>query len=87
MAGGVPFFMGKVLHYSKNLTPHEDGMGNWTKEMFIQRFRLATKPFPVAEEENSEMNWVEFSGMSDEDLGAIWDYLATPGAEGTHFAG
>jgi hypothetical protein len=45
--------------------------------MFIQRFRLATKPFPVAEEENSEMNWVEFSGMSDADLGAIWDYLQT----------
>jgi hypothetical protein len=29
----------------------------------------------VVEERNSEMNWVEFSGMTDEDLGAIWDYL------------
>ena len=33
--------------------------------------------FPVTEEKNSEMNWVEFSGMKDEDLGAIWDYLET----------
>jgi mono/diheme cytochrome c family protein len=75
MAGGLPFFMGREIHYSKNLTPHPDGLGEWTKEMFIQRFRLATEPFPVKEEENSEMNWVEFSGMSDDDLGAIWDYL------------
>jgi hypothetical protein len=77
MAGGVPFFMGRDMHYSKNLTPHPDGLGNWTKEQFIQRFRLYTEPFPVKEEDNSEMNWVEFSGMSDEDLGAIWDYLRT----------
>ena len=78
MAGGVPFFMGRDMHYSKNLTPHPDGMGLWTKEMFIGRFRLHTEPFPLKnEEDNSEMNWVEFSGMSDEDLGAIWDYLMT----------
>ena len=87
MAGGVPFFMGTELHYSKNLTPHEDGMGNWTKEMFIQRFRVTTKPFPVREEDNSEMNWVEFSGMSDADLGAIWDYLQTLEAKETILLG
>lgn len=76
-SGGVPFFMGKDMHYSKNLTPHPDGMGNWTKEIFIGRFRLHTKPFPVVEEGNSEMNWVAFSGMSDQDLGAVWDFLQT----------
>jgi mono/diheme cytochrome c family protein len=75
MSGGVPFFMGKEMHYSKNLTPHPTGLGSWTKEMFIGRFRLHTEPFPVVEERNSEMNWVEFSGMTDADLGAIWDYL------------
>jgi hypothetical protein len=77
MSGGVPFFMGTEMHYSKNLTSHPDGLGNWTKELFIARFRVTTKPFPVKEEDNSEMNWVEFSGISDEDLGAIWDYLQT----------
>lgn len=77
MSGGVPFFMGTEMHYSKNLTPHPDGLGNWTKELFIARFRVATEPFPVREEDNSEMNWVEFSGMTDQDLGAIWDYLQT----------
>jgi cytochrome c553 len=77
MSGGVPFTMGTETHYSKNLTPHPTGLGGWTKELFIGRFRLHTEPFPVVEERNSEMNWVEFSGMTDEDLGAIWDYLRT----------
>lgn len=76
-SGGVPFTMGTRTQYSMNLTPHETGLGNWTKEQFIGRFRLHTEPFPVAEEDNSEMDWVAFSGMSDEDLGAIWDYLQT----------
>ncbi len=77
MSGGVPFIMGKRTQYSMNLTRHETGLGPWTKEMFVERFRLHTTPFPVTEEENSEMDWVAFSGMTDEDLGAIWDYLRT----------
>ena len=52
-------------------------MGGWTKDIFIARFRAHTEPFPVTEEENSEMDWVAFSGMTDEDLGAIWDFLQT----------
>jgi mono/diheme cytochrome c family protein len=78
MSGGVPFTMGTRTEYSKNLTPHPDGLGSWTKEAFIARFRVHTAPFPLErEEDNSEMDWVAFSGMSDEDLGAIWDYLQT----------
>lgn len=76
-SGGVPFVMGTHTQYSKNLTSHETGIGNWTREVFIARFRVHTAPFPVTEEQNSEMDWVAFSGMTDEDLGAIWDYLAT----------
>jgi hypothetical protein len=69
--------MGTRTQYSMNLTPHETGLGNWTKEQFVGRFRLHTEPFPVVEEDNSEMDWVAFSGMSDEDLGAIWDFFQT----------
>jgi hypothetical protein len=76
-SGGVPFVMGTRTQYSKNLTPHATGLGDWTKDMFIARFRLHTAPFPVTEEDNSEMDWVAFSGMTDEDLGAIWDFLRT----------
>jgi hypothetical protein len=75
LSGGVPFTMGTRTQYSKNLTPHPTGIGNWTQEDFIGRFRLHTAPFPVREEDNSEMDWVAFSGMTDADLGAIWDYL------------
>jgi mono/diheme cytochrome c family protein/cytochrome c2 len=78
MSGGVPFTMGTRTQYSMNLTPHETGLGTWTKERFIARFRLTPVPFPVSrEEENTEMDWAAFSGMTDEDLGAIWDYLQT----------
>jgi hypothetical protein len=76
-SGGVPFTMGTRTQYSKNLTPHLDGLGGWTKEAFIARFRAHTVPYPVTEEENSEMDWVAFSGMTDQDLGAIWDFLRT----------
>jgi hypothetical protein len=76
-SGGVPFTMGTRTQYSKNLTPHPTGLGDWTKEIFIARFRAHTAPFPVTEEENSEMDWVAFSGMTDQDLGAIWDFLRT----------
>ncbi len=76
-SGGVPFVMGTRTQYSMNLTPHPTGLGGWTMEDFIGRFRLHTAPYPVTEEENSEMDWVAFSGMTDEDLGAIWDFLRT----------
>jgi hypothetical protein len=76
-SGGVPFVMGTRTQYSMNLTPHLTGLGAWTKEMFLARFRLHEMPFPVTEEENSEMDWVAFSGMTDQDLGAIWDFLRT----------
>lgn len=78
MSGGVPFTMGTRTEYSKNLTPHPDGLGTWSRDSFIARFRVHTAPFPLdREEDNSEMDWVAFSGMRDEDLGAIWDYLRT----------
>ena len=54
MAGGVPFWMGVETHYSNNLTMHQTGLGNWTRELFIQRFRIHTEPFPVAEDEINE---------------------------------
>lgn len=77
MAGGVPFVMDTHTQYSKNLTPDPTGIGDWTREIFIARFRAHTTPYPVTEAQNTEMDWVAFSGMTDQDLGAIWDYLRT----------
>lgn len=80
--GGVQFPMpdGSVVR-SANLTPDDDtGLGKWTREAFLQRFRagveLAKQPgTPGAP--NTPMPWSAYGGMTDGDLGAIYDYLRT----------
>jgi hypothetical protein len=68
---------------SANITPHkETGIGSWTKEQFIQRFKSMdpAKNIPVAVkpgEFNTLMPWTLFSGITEEDLGSIYDYLMT----------
>jgi mono/diheme cytochrome c family protein len=66
-----------------NITPHpKTFMGRATKEEFIGRFR-AFANFTVANApeapkgKNTIMPWISYSGMTDEDLGAIYDYLKT----------
>ena len=77
LAGGMPFFLnGKVL-YSMNLTPHSNGLGAWSKEQFIARFKAYQEPIPVAPEENTLMNWNAFAGMTEKDLGALYDFFMT----------
>lgn len=67
--------------YAANLTPDpETGLGHWTREAFIARFRNATlaqaRQQPVeAGGFNSVMPWWAFAEMSEEDLGSIYDYL------------
>jgi hypothetical protein len=57
-------------------------MGRATKEEFVARFRAfanfdaATAP-QAKEGKNTLMPWISYSGMTDEDLGAIYDYLKT----------
>ncbi len=66
-----------------NLTPDPDTrMGQATKEAFIARFAAfrsfdpVTAP-PALPGQNTVMAWKAFSGMTDQDLGAIYDYLKT----------
>lgn len=87
---GVPFAGGNVFALpaggvarSANLTPDaETGLGGWTREAFLARFRARTpgelaKIAPEAGEVDSEMPWGPYSGMTDADLGAIYAYLKT----------
>jgi len=75
-AGGVPFVLGSRETPSKNLTPHATGIGPWTKDAFIARFRQFGDRHPVATpEENTLMNWSAYAGMTEEDLGAIYEFL------------
>lgn len=83
LAGGVPFPMpmGGVAH-SANLTPdRETGIGAWTREMFVSRFKLAGTPSDAQPVQpghpNTIMPWTQYSGMTEEDLGAIFSYLRT----------
>jgi mono/diheme cytochrome c family protein len=67
---------------SANITPEEHTwMGKATKEEFVARFK-AFAPLvdssPVAPQgQNTVMGWLAYSGMTEDDLGAIYDYLKT----------
>jgi hypothetical protein len=69
---------------SANLTPDPTGLGSRTREQFIGQFRAYANPSagaspmsPVPAGRNTPMPWLALAGMSDEDLGAIYDYLRT----------
>ena len=82
-AGGFQFQLpsGKTVQ-SANITPDvETGIGHWKKEYFIGRFKQFAgenaKQILLQDGMNSVMPWTMYSGMTDEDLGAIYDYLQT----------
>jgi len=82
-AGGNEFRGPWGTNRSANLTPEaHTWMGRATREEFIGRFKafvpLAEGASPVAPKgQNTVMQWLAFSGMTAEDLGAIYDYLKT----------
>ncbi|HSK73624.1 MAG TPA: c-type cytochrome [Pyrinomonadaceae bacterium] len=81
-SGGRYFEMPQGTVISKNITPDKQtGIGNWTREDFITRFKafennahyasdgLSTQDF------NTIMPWANYAKMTEEDLGAIYAYL------------
>jgi mono/diheme cytochrome c family protein len=82
-AGGAEMALPMGTLRSANLTPDkETGLGNWTEQMFIQRFRVYSdsgyvEPVLGPKDFNTIMPWRQYAGMSDEDLGAIYAYLRT----------
>lgn len=82
--GGMAFEQTNgTVCYTANLTPcPETGLGQWTKADFISRFKSYTqyqgKHLSVpAGEFNTEMPWLQFSQMSERELGAMYTYLRT----------
>jgi mono/diheme cytochrome c family protein len=81
-AGGMEFHFpdGSILR-TPNITPDKKtGIGDWTKDYFIQRFRLGKKmadsKAPVKPGDfNTLMPWPEYGAMTEGDLGAIYDFL------------
>jgi mono/diheme cytochrome c family protein len=84
-AGGREFPVGNGnIVRSMNITPDVSGIGNWTKEQFINRFRMYAdsayvlpKVDLVKGDLQSMMPWTMYAGMTREDLGAIYEYLRT----------
>jgi mono/diheme cytochrome c family protein len=72
---------GRVV--SANITPDpETWLGRASKEEFIGRFKafqeLTAQSAPVAEPgHNTVMPWLAYGGLTEPDLGAMYDYLKT----------
>lgn len=84
LAGGGREFQfpdGSVVR-AANLTPHETGIGHYTRAGFISLFkRYADSTYvpPAVQpgEFQTLMPWYMYAGMKENDLGAIYDYLQT----------
>ncbi|MDD5361765.1 MAG: c-type cytochrome [Ignavibacteria bacterium] len=82
-AGGMEFYLPGGTIRSANITPDvSSGIGTWTKEQFIQKFKSfdsdSAKNVSVGEKSfNTIMPWTTYAGMTKEDLGNMYDYLRT----------
>ena len=84
LAGGYEFILpngNKVL--SANITPDEEtGIGLWSKKAFVNEFKAYVaegyKPHMVSDKDfNTVMPWMMYASMTEQDLGALYDYLKT----------
>ncbi|MDQ3016278.1 MAG: cytochrome c [Bacteroidota bacterium] len=67
---------------SMNITPHITGIGNWTEEMFVQKFKLFADSSYIPQKPEvlgyqTMMPWSMYGQMASEDLSAIYAYLRT----------
>ena len=85
-AGGFEFHMPTgAINRSANITPSENGgIGKWSKEQFIERFKFyADSSYVPATIDwakgdfQTVMPWTMYRNMKEQDLGAIYDYLRT----------
>lgn len=81
-AGGFEFnFPDGSIVRSVNITfDEETGIGTWTREQFIQRFKMYVEegfqmPKVNPGDFQTPMPWIMYAGMTEEDLGAMYDYL------------
>lgn len=83
LAGGFAFSIPGGTARSANITPHGAiGIGAWTKEQFVQRFKAYAEgtfqpPTVPPGGAQTVMPWTMYAGMTTEDMGAIYDYLRT----------
>ena len=83
LGGGMEFKLPGATLRSPNITMHKKtGIGSWTKEAFVKRFKMYADSNYVSPkvnpgEMNTPMPWTMFGGMKESDLEAIFAYLET----------
>ncbi len=80
--GNRGFILPTGVVRSANITPDKNtGIGNWTEEMFVQRFKIyADSSFAaptITEGFNTIMPWLGYSHLDEKDLKVIFAYLKT----------
>ena len=82
-SGGTEFKGPWGRNLTSNITPHPSTyVGKATRDEFIARFKsfasfdASNSPMPQPGR-NTVMPWLPYSGMTEQDLGAIYDYLRT----------
>lgn len=82
-AGGEEFQFPSGIVRSSNISPDEEtGIGRWTEELFIQRFKSYAEDSLIVStinenDFNTPMPWTMYAGITEEDLKAIFSYLKT----------
>lgn len=81
-SGGREFPMITDTVYSSNISPDATGIGYWTEDAFITKFKSYNTTDKAALEmrpgmKNSIMPWTMYAGMDTIDLKAIYAYLRT----------
>jgi hypothetical protein len=73
----IPTPLGRVV--AANISSdRETGIGQWSRQAFITRFkqyRFLDPEMPATPQTTTEMPWLQYAGMTESDLGAIYDYL------------
>lgn len=81
LGGGYAMPVQGVMVPSANISAdRETGIGDWSRERFIARFRAYAGPEgrrldPATVGYNTGMPWTLYAGMTDADLGAIYAFL------------
>ena len=76
-----PFPDGTILR-SANITPHATGIGTWSEDMFVLKFKQYAdslyQPQKIAAGQfQSIMPWTMYAHMTEQDIRAIYAYLQT----------
>lgn len=80
-SGGMEFHLPAGITRSANITPSESGIGDWTEEEFINRFKAFDRDdlekIDITTDFQTPMPWSMYAGMKETDLRAIFHYLKT----------